>query len=292
MTASEPPAEELLDRCSNLGRWGNDDELGTLNLIDASVVRRGVAVVTAGEVVALGRLPSPGTSVDGMTPVTLEVYQGPQRRDALDRQTIVTHGYAVTHLDALGHSFFSGRAYNGRHPDNVVRREGLTFAGIDAMAGGIVTRGVLLDVTAVRGKALSAEDAVTADDLDAAERRADVVVSTGDAVVVRTGVSGPPSSEGRRGGLVASAVEWLYRRDVALYAGDCIERLTPEATAMPMVLHQVGHVAMGLAILDNPDVEALADACRRHQRAQFLLVVAPLGLRGATGCAVNPLAVF
>jgi hypothetical protein len=59
-----------------------------------------------------------------------------------------------------------------------------------------------------------------------------------------------------------------------------------------MPLHQVGLVAMGLCILDNPDVEALASACREEGRSEFALIVAPLRIAGGTGSAVNPLALL
>ena len=79
---------------------------------------------------------------------------------------------------------------------------------------------------------------------------------------------------------------WPYMRGTAS-TGSPVKTRT-----CPLVLHQVGHVAMGLAILDNADIEAVRAACDRHERRVFLLVVAPLPLEGATGCAVNPIAIF
>ena len=100
---------------------GPDDERGTLNLIDASVVRRAVATVTAGEVLAFGTvpLPSPGPQPGNGGAVGLRVYQGPGRSDALDTQTISPHGFDVTHLDAVGHSFYHGLGYNGRRMEDL-----------------------------------------------------------------------------------------------------------------------------------------------------------------------------
>lgn len=290
----------LIAACSNAGRWGPDDQRGTLNLIDTAAVRRGLDAARAGEVVALGRMPSPAPfgrddARDDAT-VRLRVFAStPEGRDACDTLAVSPHGFDITHLDAVGHSFFHGLAYNGRRAEQVVRPEGLSFGGIEAMAGGIVTRGVLLDVVASRDGAPPAGGEVSAADLDRAEEASGVAVLPGDAVVVRAGV-GPGDaggrSDGARPGLIADAVAWLHRRQVAVYSGDCIEAMPGEDPEMPMVLHQVGHVAMGLAILDNPDVERLADACRRNGRSTFLLVLAPLPVVGATGCAVNPIAVF
>ena len=95
-----------------------------------------------------------------------------------------------------------------------------------------------------------------------------------------------------REGLLADAVAWLHARDVALYAGDCIERLPSGYPRLPMPLHQIGLVAMGLCILDAPDVEALAAACATRARHEFVLLVAPLRIPGGTASPVNPLAIF
>ncbi len=289
---------ELIATCSNAGRWGDDDQRGTLNLIDAAAVRRGLAAARAGEVVALGRMPAPepfqrDDARDGAS-VRLRVFAStPEGRDACDTLAVSPHGFDITHLDAVGHSYVHGLAYNGRRAEQVVQPEGLSFGGIEAMAGGIVTRGVLLDVVASRESPAPAGGEVTAADLDRAEEASGVGVLPGDAIVVRAGVApGDAGGVRPRPGLVADAVVWLHRRQVAVYSGDCIERMPGDDPEIPMVLHQVGHVAMGLAILDNPDVERLAEACRRNGRTTFLLVLAPLPVAGATGCAVNPIAVF
>lgn len=290
------PLVPLFELCSNTGRWGHDDERGTLNFIDASVVRRAVATVTEGDVVALGTMPAANApDAEGFAAVRLEVFHdSADGRDALDTVAISAHGFEVTHLDAVSHSFFEGTAYNGRRAEEIVRPQGVEFGGVEAMAGGIVTRGILLDVAQARGRhSLETTDGISAEDLTDAERRCGAQVLEGDAVFVRAGIGlGGPGPDGRRAGLLASAVRWLHERRVALYSGDCIERLPGEDQRVPMVLHQVGHVAMGLAILDNPDVERLRAACERHDRSQFLLVVAALAIGGATGCAVNPVAIF
>lgn len=286
----------LFDLCSNIGRWGYNDERGTLNFINSGVVKRAIATVTEGDVVALGKMPLVNASdAGGSCAVRLNVfYDVADGRDALDTVAISPHGFEVTHLDAVSHSFFEGMAYNGRRADEIVHPEGLEFGGIEAMADGIVTRGLLLDVAKAQGRdRLEMTDGVSAEDLTAAVRYCGEEVLDGDAVFVRTGIgSGGPREDGYRAGLLGSAVQWLYQHNVSLYSGDCIERLPSEDGRVPMVLHQVGHVAMGLSILDNPDVERLSAACDQHGRSHFLLVVAALGIRGATGCAVNPLAVF
>jgi len=289
----------LFERCSNVGRWGPDDELGTLNHVTPAQRLAALAQVRAGEVVALGRALAVGWSRETPPSARMSV-----RRDALsafDELTLDIHGYEATHVDALGHMFFGERAWNGRTSADVMTAEGLAFGSIEALAvQGIVTRGVLLDVAAARGVAhLQAATGIGVADLEAAEELAGVEVGTGDAVFVRSGHGLRAAAEGDahdeadpHEGVLPEVIPWLHERSVAVYAGDCIEQRPSGHPLVPMPLHQVGLVAMGLCMLDCPDVEILAAACRRHQRADFLLMIAPLRLPGGSGSAVNPLAIF
>jgi kynurenine formamidase len=159
---------------------------------------------------------------------------------------------------------------------------------------------VLLDVAAERGVMhLAAGDGIGVADLEACERRAGVTVGAGDAIFVRSGHGRRAAAEGAghdeeapHEGVDPEVLAWLRARDVAVYSGDCIERRPSGYARLTMPLHQVGLVVMGLCILDCPDVEALADACREEGRSTFALVVAPLRITGGTGSAVNPLALF
>ncbi len=290
-SAADGQVAALLSLCSNWGRWGDGDERGTLNFITSGTVLEAVRTVRSGEVVPLGRPLTPGGEGQLGAPVSLTVWSS-AGRDALDTVTISPHGFEVTHLDAVGHSFFEGAAYNGRRAERLVDPAGLRCCDISVM-GGIVTRGVLLDVARARG--VDSVAGIGPDDLELAEQIAGTRVRSGDAIFVRSsdrGMPGAPGPDGRRPGLLAAAIPWLHDREVSVYSGDCIEQLPGTDPRVPMPLHQVGHVAMGLAILDNPDVDALREACDRHRRAEFLLIAAPLLLRGATGSAVNPLAIF
>ncbi len=294
-SASEVVA--LFERCSNAGRWGADDELGTLNLITAKHHRQALELARHGEVVALGRpLRTSGTDAPATLRPTIEIL-GDDVVSAGEVLTLTPHGFEVTHLDSLGHSFYRGRAYNSRAVSDVIGDEGLHHGAVLAAAAGIVTRGVLLDVAAARGvEHLAAGDGVGAEDLDAAEALTGTTVQAGDAVVIHTGlarrVAGGIDTPTLREGLTPDAIPWLHERDVAIYVGDCIERLPSGYDGIPLPLHQVGMVAMGLWFLDNPDVEALRDACARHGTSVFALIIAPLAVPGGTASAVNPLALF
>ena len=95
-----------------------------------------------------------------------------------------------------------------------------------------------------------------------------------------------------RAGLDLDAVLWLHDRDVALFTGDCIERLPSTDAALPLPLHQIGLTAMGMPLLDWPRLTDLLSACAQYDRNDFLLTVAPLRIPGAAGSPVNPIATF
>ena len=77
-----------------------------------------------------------------------------------------------------------------------------------------------------------------------------------------------------------------------MFSADCIEQRPSGYERVPLPLHMIGLSSMGLCILDMPDVEALASACAKAGRNDFMLVASPLRVPGGTGSAVNPLAIF
>ncbi len=298
--SDEAALRELFCRCSNWGRWGPDDEIGTLNYITPEVRMRAAAEVRTGRSVSMAKDLSTHESPGNPRPVVhFMAYDGHEPRAAIDFFGMVPHGLYVTHLDALGHYLYDGYLYNGRRAaQEVLKGSGLRFASIHPQRVGIVTRGVLLDVAAARGVDwLAPGDYVTTADLLAAEALGGARVESGDAVVVRVGVEAREAVEGPeepspRAGLDAAAVAWLHEREVSVYTGDCIERIPYPCPAMPMPLHAIGLVSMGLVLLDCPRLGPLVELCRELGRSTFLFTAAPLALPGGTGSPVNPLAVF
>jgi kynurenine formamidase len=301
---------------SNWGRWGPDDELGTLNLITAAKRQQAVGVVREGMLISCARTVRYQPTPDGPLPPRHFMLQSGEgeptvrvgRSNATDAFLIAPHGFTITHLDAPSHTFIRTdpnspwTMYNGKPRQLVKTVEGATAGLIELAAGGIVSRGVLLDVARLRGVPwLEPTDPLFPEDLEAAETAQGVRVEPGDILFVRTGFPrrraelGPrPSSEGACG-FQAACLPWLRQRDVALIATDTANDVAPPqypGLGANGAVHGVGMGALGLWLLDNPDFEELGAACAERQRWEFMATIAPLKLEHGTGSPVNPLAML
>ncbi len=310
---SDDELVSLFDRVDNAGRWGPDDELGTLNYITPVERRAAATLVRTGETMSLS-LPLTGGQVEHQ----LRYHHDPGHPlrpppSAGEHLSLDVHQPGLTHLDCVSHiGSHDGRVYTGRSFDAVATDAGLSHGSIYAQRAGILSRGVLLDVAAACERDwLEPMHPISVAELEAAETVGNVRASRGDVVVVRSGSDarqvalGPtPFSPGP----APEAIEWFHRREIAVYTGDAPERLTPAGarilgllppgipepgpTRFPLPLHQIAIPAMGLVLLDHSFVEGLAQRCRQLGRYEFMFVAAPLALPGGTGSPVNPIAVF
>ncbi|GAA1995734.1 cyclase family protein [Microbacterium ulmi] len=295
---------ELFDRVSNTGRWGDDDELGTLNYITPEKRVAAAKLVALGETLSLARpLSTEQTPANPSPPVHFMVAasRANPSASALDYFGGAPHGRAFTHLDAVAHNNFEGRVYNGRRAEDVYQPKGLTFGSSFAQRHGIFTRGVLLDIARTRGVPyLEPDQGVTVSDLEAAEQAQGVRVESGDVLLLHIGYLEFERATGRYGniftgqfaGLTPDTIEWLHEREVAVYGGDCIEQNHPSERFNHLPLHRIAIPSMGLILVDYPDVESLAARCAELARWEFLFTMAPIALPKATGSFINPIAVF
>jgi kynurenine formamidase len=216
-----------------------------------------------------------------------------------DYFAIAPHGYATSHIDALCHIFNDGQIYNGYSAETVTAH-GAGKLGIHHLRSGVVTRGVLVDVPTLRGvEALEPGEPIFPEDLVAAEDATGIMVQRGDALLVRTGrwrwreLHGPWSPNEGMAGLDASCLAWIHEREVALLGSDGVSDVMPSGVdGIPMPIHTVAIVAMGVHLLDNLDLDGLSSECTVADRWTFLFVVAPLVLHRGTASPVNPIAVF
>ena len=302
-----PTEEEVLSyrlRVSNWGRWGPEDELGTLNLLTPERTARAASLVRAGETVSCARpiLFEPAPDVE--TPplhfmiASGEGVEGSGPGGASDFFGLACHGSTITHLDSISHVFWDGQMYNGRPANLVTTREGATAGSIDLLQNGIVGRGVLLDVARLRGvEWMEPGQGVMPEDLESAERDAGIQVEEGDILLIRTGnyrrrlELGPTDDGGP--GPQAALLPWLHERGVALLGSDSPNDPFPnEYHNVGNPIHHIGIVRMGLWLLDNANLEDLSQRCAELNRSQFLLNIGPLRLHNCTGSPVNPIAVF
>ncbi|MBV9410393.1 MAG: cyclase family protein, partial [Acidimicrobiia bacterium] len=199
--------------------------------------------------------------------------------------------------------FWDGHMYNGRPTDLVSEETGAQQLAITDAGGGILTRGVLLDVARARGVPwLEPGEGAYPEDLEAAEAAQGVRVEPGDGVLLRTGYGRwrhetgkvSPMEEGiTQPGWQAACLPWLRERGASFIGADTANDVSPSGySQIALPVHVIGLVAMGLWLMDNCDLEDLAATAERLSRWQFLLSVNPLRLSGLTGSAVNPIATF
>ena len=313
--ANIPTEAEVLtyfDQFSNWGRWGPDDELGAPNLITPEKVKRALATVQEGTRISLARTVTFEATPDAPNPpVHFMVESGEgwasgqkvTNRNfpaATDYFGMIFHGYTVTHVDSLAHFFWNGQTYNGKPAHLVSTSLGATFGSVEHAKDGIITRAVLVDVPMIRGiDWLERGEGVMPDDILAAEQQCNFQIDEGDVLLIRTGqlhrrnLQGPWPREAGSTACQAACLPLFHQRGISMLGTDTGNDVNPpQYEKVPSPIHQVGITAMGLWILDNANLEELAQACQTRQRWEFLITIAPLRLHNTTGSPVNPIAIF
>jgi kynurenine formamidase len=304
------PAEvqELAAQVRNWGRWGDDDELGTLNLLADDVVRAAAGEIKAGRRLALGipmdaEGPQTG-AIAGRENPTHEMIMvdtpltGDRSNFTTSDDKVALGLQAATHWDALAHVSYDGHLYNGV-PSSVVTDRGAARMGIDKVRT-LVGRGVLLDVAAAKGvDRLEGGYPLTGADLDAACEHGHVDVRAGDIVLVRTGqmrwfLEGDRERYGApAAGPSLQTVAWFHDHDVAAVATDNItfEVYPCEREDALLPVHLLHLVDMGMTQGQNWNLEDLAADCATDGRYSFFLDASPLPITHAVGSPVNPVVV-
>lgn len=302
MRMTKADIDRWMTQLSNWGRWGKDDQLGALNLITPAKRKEAAALVKEGVTVSLARDTNPMVEEDNPNP--FQHTMNATGADAagqwgVDTLSVLFHGYQHTHMDALCHIFYQGKMYNGFSQQEVTAR-GAQKLAITNLKQGIFTRGVLMDMAALKGVPyLDGNVTIYPADLDAWEKKAGLKVGSGDAVFINTGrwarraAKGPWDAEKGTAGLHASCARWLKDRDIAILGSDAASDVLPsgiEGVSHPV--HLLTLNAMGVHIFDNCDLGPLAAATAQRKRWTFLLTAAPLPITGGTGSPLNPIATF
>jgi kynurenine formamidase len=306
--------DRWMTELSNWGRWGKDDQAGTVNLITpakrkqaAALVKEGISISMSldADIAPKGAAPEqvpPGgrpryTWQHEMRSTGLNM-RGPSGY-AVDTISVNFHGNNTTHFDALSHFIFNGHIYNG-FPASSITNWGAEKNDVMPYRDGMVTRGVLIDWPRFKNVPYMGDDeAIYAEDLDAWERHAGVKIESGDCVLLRTGRwnrvadKGPLDLNVKAPGLYASCAKWLKERNIAVLGSDVVQDVRPSRVeGVNQPIHQLFLVAVGTPLFDNCDLEAASEQAAKLRRSTFCMMVAPLRVPGATGSPFNPLALF
>ncbi len=293
--------DQWMQDISNWGRWGAEDEKGTLNLITPQKRIEASQLVQDGTPVSMSRFADKEQRPMNGNPFrhSLAVSRFGEHEVAGDEYSVQYHGFAHSHIDGLPHFAHKGQMYNGFSVDEL-EETGANRLGIHNAFEGIFTRGILVDIPWLRGvEYLEPGTAITAQDLEQWEARTGVQIGSGDVLLIRTGrwervrQQGEWMFIGRAAGSHASLALWLKERDVAVIGSDGVSDVMPSGVeGLINPLHELVLVGLGMPILDNLDLDDLAVAAAERNRWEFLFVGSPLRVEGGTGSPMNPLAIF
>jgi kynurenine formamidase len=274
---------------SNWGRWGDDNQLGALNLITPAKRVEAARLVETGTVISMARdmtvdrLENPDEASANRLPVLIGSVRSVFDIDTAggyfwERYEIEYHGGAVSHLDALCHVAYNGKVFNGLNFEDVASTEdGCTEMGIVNLKDGLVTRGILLDMP---GKAVRRQD------IEAWEAETGITISSGDALFLRTG-----RDVGQTGGYHPSLMPFFKERDIALLGAD-VPQEGGAVEGVPVPVHFFALVSLGVHLFDNLGLEELAQTANELNRWEFMFMASPHVVPNGAGSAINPLAVF
>jgi len=302
--------EQLFEELKNWGRWGPDDQLGTLNYITPEKVAAAAGLVRSGRRASMAIPINKVAGPDNPNPANHFVTQGHDidigsngLRFGLDYLGMACHGDCHTHVDALCHISYKGLTYNGKPALDVLTTKGATTLDIANYGTGLVGRGVLLDLPRFRGvKWLDPGEAVTRAELQACEQAQGVRLGEGDIFVYRTGHhrrrlelgAWDNSLEGEgKAGLHVDTVPWMHERRIAAFLPDGDGEAVPSSVdGMIYPIHPLQIAAMGMLAADSLQLEDVARGCEEEGRWEFMVVGLPLRLPGGTGSPWNPIAIF
>lgn len=291
--------DQWMKDLSNWGRWGVNDQLGAVHLITPAKRIEAATLVKKGMSISLAHDDSTEQSVDNNPPFghkMLTTGSDPSAKFAFDQYIVTFHTEFITHLDALCHVFDGDKLYNG-FPRQSVTTAGARKLDVLQLKDGIFARAILFDIPRLKGRPyLEPGEAIYPKDLERWEKKAGVKVEPGDVVLIRTGRWARRKKFGPfipTAGLYVTCARWLHQHDVAVLGSDAASDVAPsgvDGVAMP--IHLLAIASMGMPILDNLDLERLAEVAAAQHRWVFLLTVAPEPVPGGTGSPVNPTAVF
>ena len=290
-----PPAEN--ERCPS--KWGPGDQRGSANHMGPETVLRAARLIRSGATIELAHV------LSGSMPLGdrhFDLYPKPSvmnpesnRRGSNEELVVAEMGQVGTQFDGFSHQTIGNTMYNCVPVDETLTRNGFTRLGVENV-GTLMTRGVLLDIAALKGVDMLAEDyEITAVDLQEALAIRSLTLEPGDAVIVHTGWGRLWTEDIDRyssmgPGIGVEAAEWLAGQDPMLVGADTVpvEILPNPDPAISLPVHQIMLVVNGIHLVERMKLDELAAS----GVYEFAFIVQPLKIEGATGSTVVPVAVY
>jgi len=296
---------------SNWGKWGPDDEGGSLNYVTPAKTKDAMKLARDGVVVSLSRFASVEKAADNFNFGETKHWfwlADPQGvpRAALDGVTYGIHDSTNSHLDALCHYALPRDGRNvvfNNHPQNL-DKEGCHQNGIDRMGPGVVTRAILVDLPLLKKVPyLEPGTPVLVSDLEAWEKFANVKIGQGDMLLVRTGrwarrdALGAWNISREAAGVHGSVAPWLKERGISILGGDGVNDLQPsgvagQGEAANRPIHTLMIAVLGVPLVDNAYLEDAAREAAARRRWEFLATVQITRLEHGTASNFNALGIF
>jgi kynurenine formamidase len=291
-----PPSES--QRCPS--KWGAKDERGSGNLMKPEQVLKAAKLIRTGEVIELGQVLDPATMAffpgRQLSILTKRTNVLPQsnRRISNEEMVIGELGQIGTQFDGFSHQGIDNGFYNCFKQDQIATRNGFTKLGIENV-GALMTRGVLIDVAALKGVAMLPDSyEITVKDLQDALKRQNLTLQPGDAIVVNTGWGKLWGKDNVRymktcPGIGIGAAEWLAKQNPMLIGSDnwSVEVNPNRDPKIGSPVHQILLAVNGIHMLESLKLDELV----AKRVNEFALILEPLKLKGATGSTVAPIAV-
>lgn len=308
--------DSLAERVRTWGRWGDDDEAGTLNYVTSTQVQDASRLVRHGRTFSLampiahGYGPQNQGPSGRINPIHMMSATATGQPADVAKNLGEGVGYSDDYLflslqggtqwDALSHLYYDGKLYNG-HPASLVTSNGAGACDIGGVHDRFVGRGVLLDVARFKNReVLESGYAITTNDLIECAKAQNTTIEQGDFVIVRTGLLGQAIAlgdwslvRGTAPGLHYEVAEFFAERKIAAVASDTMMvEATGTMASYRVPLHMLLLRDMGLHMGEYWVLDELAEFCAKVGQSEMLLVAAPLPVAGGAGSPVNPMALL
>jgi kynurenine formamidase len=286
-------------RCPS--KWGADDQRGSANWMKPEIILRATKMIKTGQLFELGEILSMDRKESFLNGgrqyslYTKPATPDPENRVENEELVISELGQIGTQIDAFAHQMYGpeGSFYNCFKQKDIATRNGFKKLGVENQ-GTLMTRGVLIDVAALKGVQMLPDTyVVTPEDLEQALAKENLKIQPGDAIIVNTGWGRLMGKDNDRysktsPGMNAAAGEWMAKLDPMLIgADDCCIDATPSGSQASLPIHAMMLIRYGIILLENLKLGDLADA----KAYEFAFIVQPLKMKGATGSTVAPVAI-